>query len=476
MGKTTGFLDYLREEPKKEPVKDRVKHFKEFETLPSNRKLKTQAARCMDCGVPFCNWGCPVSNLIPEFNEYIYQGQWRAAYGALQATNNFPEFTGRVCPAPCEASCCSGLVEEPVSIKMLEKAIIEKAFESGWVNPSNPAPATGVKIAVIGSGPAGLAAAQQLNLAGHDVTVFEKNEVLGGLLALGIPDFKLDKSIIERRIRLLEEEGIEFKVNSHVGRDLAASDIEDNYDYICLTGGSEKPRDLPIPGRELSGIHFALDFLHQQNRRNSNREINEEAILAEGKDVVVIGGGDTGSDCVGTSIRQGAKSVTQIEILPEFPKDRPEGNPWPQWPQIMRTSSSQEEGCLRDFAVMSKEFKGQDRVEQINCVRVEWSEPDETGKREIKEIPGSDFTLKADLVLLSMGFVHPVQEGMLKDFGVEFDSRGNVATTNYRTSVENIFAAGDMATGQSLVVRAINSGREMARAVDIAIKGYTHLS
>ena len=476
MGKTTGFLDYLREDPIKQPVNERKQHFTEFESLPTSRKLKTQAARCMDCGVPFCNWGCPVSNLIPEFNEYVYKGQWRAAYGALQATNNFPEFTGRLCPAPCEASCCSGLVEGPVSIKMLEKAIIEKAFESGWVKAVDPAPATDVKIAVIGSGPAGLAAAQQLNLAGHEVTVFEKNEVIGGLLVLGIPDFKLDKSIVERRVRLLEEEGIRFKVNSHVGRDLAAADVMNNFDYICLTGGSEKPRDLPIPGRDLAGVHFALEFLFQQNRRHQEHDVKGEAINAEGKHVVVIGGGDTGSDCVGTSIRQQAKSVTQIEILPKFPQERQASNPWPEWPLIHRTSSSQEEGCARDFAVMSKSFAGEGKVEQINCVRVEWLEPDEAGRREMREIPGSEFVLKADLVMLSMGFLHPQPEGMLKDFGVALDERGNVATQNYRTSVDKIFAAGDMATGQSLVVRAINSGREMAKALDTLIKGHTHLS
>ncbi len=476
MGKATGFMEYLRANPTKQPVSERIKHFQEFEYLPSHRKLKTQAARCMDCGVPFCNWGCPVNNLIPEFNEYIYQGQWRAAYGALQSTNNFPEITGRICPAPCEASCCSGLVEEAVSIKMLERAIIETAFEEGWVTPNNPAPATGVKIAVIGSGPAGLAASQQLNLAGHDVTVFEKNEVIGGLLVLGIPDFKLEKHIIERRIKLLEEEGIKFKVNSHVGRDLAVADVLNNFDYICLTGGAEKPRDLPIPGRDLPGIHYALDFLFQQNRRIQNRDIQGEEITAKDKNVVVIGGGDTGSDCVGTSIRQGAKSVIQIEILPEFPAERSSDNPWPQWPNIMRTSSSQEEGCSRDFAVMSKEFIGKKQVEKIKCVRVEWSKTEVPGKMDMKEVPGSEFEIDADLVLLCMGFLHPVQEGMLKDFEVKLDERGNVATTNYQTSVSNIFAAGDMATGQSLVVRAINSGREMAKAVDTAIKGYSHLS
>jgi len=475
MGKETGFLEYARETPTKQPVRERIKHHKEFEDLPPERRLMTQAARCMDCGVPFCNWGCPVNNLIPEFNDYVYQKQWRAAYGALQSTNNFPEFTGRICPAPCEAACCSGLVEETVSIKMIELAIIEKAFENGWVEPYKPAPASGKTIAIIGSGPAGLAAAQQLNLAGHDVTVFEKNDSIGGLLVLGIPDFKLEKHIVQRRVDLLEQEGIKFRTNTHVGKDIGAQEILDSFDYICLTGGAEKPRDLPIKGRDLNGIHYAMDFLVQQNRRNAGQEVEDKEISAKGKHVVIIGGGDTGSDCVGTSIRQKPKSVTQIEILPEFPKERPESTPWPHYPQIYRTSSSQEEGCKRDFAVMSKEFIGKKTVKEINCVRVEWSEPDNDGRSEMKEIPDSDFTLKADLVLLAMGFVHPAHENMLTDFGVEFDERGNVATTNHQTSVENIYAAGDMATGQSLVVRAIYSGRSMARAVDTAIKGFTNL-
>lgn len=469
-------MEFARENPPKESVKKRTKHFKEFENLPSSRRLTTQAARCMDCGVPFCNWGCPVKNLIPEFNEYVYRGQWRAAYGALQATNNFPEITGRICPAPCETSCVAGLVEDPVSIRMLEKAIIEKAFAEGWVKANDPAPASNVKIAVVGSGPAGLAAAQQLNLAGHNVTVFEKNEVIGGLMTLGIPDFKLEKTIVDRRVKLLEEEGIRFKVNTLVGKKPTAKKLLKDFDYICLTGGSEKPRDLPIPGRELKGTHFALDFLFQQNRRNGDREIKGSEITAKDKRVVVIGGGDTGSDCVGTSIRQGAKSVTQIEILAAPPRKRKEDNPWPEWPNIMRTSSSQEEGCKRDFAVLSKGFVGKKKVEAIKCVRVKWSKPDENGRREMTEVPGSEFELKADLVLLSMGFLHPVQEGLLKDLGVELDGRGNVATTNYQTSIKNVYAAGDMATGQSLVVRAINSGREMATALDTAIKGYSHLS
>jgi len=475
MGKPTGFMEFARENPPKESIKKRIKHYQEFEYLPSQRRLTTQAARCMDCGVPFCNWGCPVENLIPEFNEYVYQGQWRAAYGALQATNNFPEITGRICPAPCEASCCAGLIEEPVTIRMMEKAIIEKAFAEGWVRPNNPAEPTGVKIAVVGSGPAGLAAAQQLNLAGHDITVFEKNEVIGGLMRLGIPDFKLEKHIIDRRIKLLEEEGIKFKVNHQVGQKPTVKKLLKDFDYICLTGGSEKPRDLPIPGRELDGVHFALDFLFQQNRRIGGRSIKDREILATDKHVVVIGGGDTGSDCVGTSIRQGAKSVTQIEILPAPPRNRSENNPWPQWPNIMRTSTSQEEGCKRDFAVLSEEFLGAEKVESIRCSRVEWGKPDENGRREMTKIPKSSFKLKADLVLLCMGFVHPVQEGLLKELAVKLDERGNVATDNFRTSVDNIFAAGDMATGQSLVVRAIHSGREMAKAVDTAIKGHTHL-
>ena len=476
MGKPTGFMEFIRENPPKASVRKRIKHFKEFEMLPSNRRLTTQAARCMDCGVPFCNWGCNVKNLIPEFNEYVYQGQWRAAYGALQSTNNFPEITGRVCPAPCEASCCAGLVEEPVTIRMLEKAIIEKAFAEDWVKPNNPGPATGVKIAIIGSGPAGLAAAQQLNLAGHDVTVFEKNEVIGGLMSLGIPDFKLELEIVQRRVRLLEQEGIKFKVNSHVGKNVAVKKILKDFDYICLTGGAEKPRDLPIPGRKLKGIHFALDFLFQQNRRNAEREIQGPEITAKDKRVVVIGGGDTGSDCVGTSIRQGAKSVTQIEILPAPPRKRKANNPWPEWPQIMRTSSSQEEGCKRDFAVVSQEFVGKKTVDTIKCARVKWSKPDKDGHSMMTVVPDSEFELKADLVLLAMGFVHPVHQGMLKGFKVDLDERGNVATNNFQTSVSNIFAAGDMATGQSLIVRAINSGREMAKAVDKAIKGYSHLS
>ncbi|MDT8445463.1 MAG: glutamate synthase subunit beta [bacterium] len=475
MGKPTGFLEYVRENQKKQPVEERVQHFSEFEAPLTARRLTTQAARCMDCGVPFCNSGCPVQNLIPEFNEYVYQGQWHAAYGTLQSTNNFPEFTGRVCPAPCESACCAGLVDEPVAIKQVELAIIEKAFAEGWVKPNKRVPSTGVRIAVVGSGPAGLAAADQLNLAGYEVTVFEKNEVVGGLLALGIPDFKLEKRIIKRRVDILKEQGVDFRTNTHVGVNFDVARLQEDFDYICLTGGSERPRDLPGRDHNLKGIHFAMDFLTQQNRRVGGREVPGEDILATGKHVVVIGGGDTGSDCVGTSIRQDAASVTQIEILPEPPKERRENNPWPEYPQVYRTSSSQEEGCVRRFSVLTRELKGQGKIEALGCVEVEWT-LDEAGQWKMAEKAGSEFELQADLVLLAMGFVHPEPEGMLKQLGVELDGRGNVKTKDFRTSIKNVYAAGDMATGQSLVVRAINSGRRMAQALDRDIKGFSHLS
>jgi len=477
MGKATGYLEYPRENPTKRPVEERIQHYKEFEVRLSSRRLKTQAARCMDCGVPFCNDACTVSNLIPEFNDYLYHGQWQAAYGTLQSTNNFPEFTGRVCPALCEVSCTAGLVGDAVSIKQIELAIIEKAFEEGWVKPNKRSDLTGVKIAVVGAGPAGLSAAHQLNLAGHDVTVFEKNEVVGGLLALGIPDFKLEKHIIQRRVNILKEEGIEFRLNADVGGNVPVQELKDNFDYICLTGGSEHPRDLPVPGRDLKGVEFAMDFLRQQNRRVGERDVKDEDILATDKHVVVIGGGDTGSDCVGTSIRQGAKSVTQIEIMPKPPMERTEDNPWPQWSNILRTSSSHEEGCVRDFNILTDAFEGSDgQLKKVKAVRVNWETPEDGGRPLLKKVAGSEFELKADLVLLAMGFIHPVHEGMLSDLGVEYDERGNVKSENHLTSVANVFTAGDMATGQSLVVRAINSGRDMAIAVDAAIKGYSHLS
>jgi len=475
MGKPTGFLEFVRENPKKQPVSERIQHYNAFEEPLTSRRLTTQAARCMDCGVPYCNFGCPVQNLIPEFNEYIYQGQWRNAYGTLQSTNNFPEFTGRVCPAPCESSCCAGLVDESISIKQIELAIIEKAYEEGWVKPNTPVPSTGVKVAIVGSGPAGLAAAHQLNLAGHEVTVLEKNEVLGGLLRLGIPSFKLEKDIVERRIDIMRSQGILFKTNTHVGENFSVEQLQEDFDYICLTGGAEHPRDLPIPKNDLEGVHFAMDFLSQQNRRVENLPVKGADILATDKHVVVIGGGDTGSDCVGTSIRQGAASVTQIEILPKPPKQRAEGNPWPEYPRVFQTSSSQEEGCTRLFSTSTKKLSGDSQVSGLICCEVNWTQ-DGQGQWKMTEKEGSEFTLQADLVLLAMGFVHPVKAGLLENLGIELDERGNVKTENHQTNIPNVYAAGDMATGQSLVVRAIFSGRQMAKALDRAIKGYSHLS
>ncbi len=475
MGKPTGFLEYGRENLKKQAVEDRTQHWGEFEEGITPRRLHTQAARCMDCGVPFCNFGCPVQNLIPEFNEYIYADQWRAAYGTLQSTNNFPEFTGRVCPAPCESACCAGLVVDPVAIKLVEKTIIERAFEEGWVKSNLGGQKSGVKIAVIGSGPSGLAAAVQLNLAGHEVTVFEKNEVLGGLLALGIPDFKLEKHIIERRIEIMRQSGIEFKTQAQVGRNLPTQEVLDSFAYLCLCGGAERPNDLPNRPPNLAGIHQAMDFLSQQNRRVGGRAVGEAEILAKGKHVIVLGGGDTGADCVGTSIRQGAKSVTQIEILPKPPLNRTEDNPWPEYPRTFKVASSHEEGCSRLFSTKTAEFIGLEKVEKVSCIEVNW-EKDSEGKWQVSDKPGTEFELQADLVLLAIGFAGPIQEGLIADLGLEFDSRGNVQTHNHQTSHERVFAAGDMATGQSLVVRAIYSGRSMAKAVDTAIKGHSHLS
>ena len=475
MGKATGFLEYGKEVGKKQPVEQRIKHYGEFDEPITSRRLRTQAARCMDCGVPFCNSGCPVQNLIPEFNDYLYLDQAQEAYGTLQSTNNFPEFTGRVCPAPCEAACCAGLVGDPVTIKQVELSLVEKAFAEGWVQPHPPTDIQGKKIAIIGSGPAGLAAADQLNLAGHEVTVFEKSEVLGGLLALGIPDFKLEKTIIDRRIEVMKASGITFETNAHIGGNKATDEIVKAFEYVCLTGGSEAPRDIPGRDPKMAGIHYAMDFLTQQNRRVGGREIQGKELNAKGKHVVIIGGGDTGSDCVGTSARQGAKKITQIEIMPKPPISRTESNPWPEYPQIHRTSTSQEEGCERLFSIVTKEMVGSGKIEKLKCAKVEWNQ-DDAGQWKMTEVPGSEFELKADLVFLAMGFVHPVKEGLLTDLGVELDGRGNVKTENHQTSVKNIYAAGDMATGQSLVVRAIASGRSMAKALDEDIKGYTHLS
>ena len=470
MGKVTGFKEFERHDRDYRPVAERTGHFNEFVEPLSDKELNHQAARCMDCGIPYCHNGCPVNTIIPDYNDLVYSEEWQEAYETLSSTNNFPEFTGRICPAPCEAACTLNIDDNPVTIKTIECAIIDRAFEEGWVTPQTPATKTGKKVAVVGSGPAGMAAAQQLGRVGHDVDLFEKHQKAGGLLRYGIPDFKMEKHLIDRRVEQMSGEGVTFKNGVHIGVDMPAKDLLDNYDAVLLTGGSEFPRDLPVPGRELDGVHFAMNFLPQQNRRVSGEplEVNEE-ILASGKHVVVIGGGDTGSDCIGTSIRQGALSVTQIEILPEPPEKENKGLTWPNWPMIMRTSSSQAEGAERDFSVLTKSFEGANGVVTgLNCVRVD---------DQMQEIEGSEFKIRADLVLLAMGFVHPVHEGMLEELGTELDGRGNVSATmvDYATSLDKVFAAGDMRRGQSLVVWAIREGRQAARSIDEFLMGSSTL-
>ncbi len=466
MGKVTGFLEIDRRDRRYAPASDRIRNFKEFMIPLSEEATKDQAARCMDCGIPFCHTGCPVNNQIPDWNDLVYRSDWEEASRNLHSTNNFPEFTGRICPAPCEASCTLNLGDAPVTIKTIECAIVDRAFAKGWIKPEPPTTKTSKKVAVVGSGPAGLAAAQQLARAGHDVHLFERNAKAGGLLRYGIPDFKMEKHLIDRRVSQMQAEGVRFHTNVHVGVDLDAGALLADYDAIVLAGGAEKPRDLPVPGRDLSGVHFAMDYLPQQNRRVSKEPIHSnEPILAAGKHVVVIGGGDTGSDCIGTSIRQGALSVTQLEILPRPPDKEDKLGVWPDWPLKFRTSSSQEEGARRDFAVLTKELRGKDgAVRALGCVRLD---------SNLKEISGSNFELKADLVLLAMGFVSPVHEGLLQNLGVAFDPRGNVRadTDSYTTSVAKVFACGDMRRGQSLVVWAIREGRQAAQAVDIFLMG-----
>ncbi|BCX87646.1 glutamate synthase (NADPH) small chain [Methylomarinovum tepidoasis] len=478
MGKPTGFLEIPRRDRTYQPVADRIQHFREFVIPLPPPEVAEQGARCMDCGIPYCHNGCPVNNLIPDWNDLVYRDKWQEAIRELHRTNNFPEFTGRICPAPCEAACTLNLDDSPVTIKTIECAIVDRAWEEGWIKPEIPEARTGKRVAVIGSGPAGLACAQQLARAGHAVVVFEKNDRIGGLLRYGIPDFKLSKHLIDRRMAQMRAEGVTFRPNTHVGVDISGRELLDQFDAVVLAGGSEKPRDLPVPGRELQGIHFAMDFLRQQNKRNAGDFIPpEEEILATGKKVVVIGGGDTGSDCIGTSIRQGAMSVVQLEILPQPPEKENKLLTWPYWPNKLRTSTSQEEGCERLFAVSTQRFEGKDgRVSKLHLVKVDWSQ-DENGRWQMKEIPGSEFTLDADLVLLAMGFVHPVHEGLLQELGVELDPRGNVKadTRQYRTSLDKVFAAGDMRRGQSLVVWAIREGRQCARAVDEYLMGYSEL-
>ncbi len=477
MGKPTGFMEISRQDRKYMLVADRTQHFREFVIPMADEEVRKQGARCMDCGIPFCHQGCPVNNLIPDWNDLVYEDNWRKALDTLHSTNNFPEFTGRICPAPCEAACTLNLNDDPVTIKTIECAIIDKGWQSGWVKPQIPQHRTGKRVAVVGSGPAGLACAQQLARAGHAVALYEKADRIGGLLRYGIPDFKMEKHLIDRRIAQMQAEGVIFRPNSHIGRNVPAKKLLDEYDAIVLAGGSEQPRDLNVPGRELKGVHFAMDFLPQQNRRLAGDTIAEEScISAQDKHVIVIGGGDTGSDCIGVSIRQGAASVTQIEILPKPPVKENKGLTWPHWPNKMRTSSSQEEGCERDWCVATQWIEGENgQVKRIHCVRLDWRQ--EGGRWVMHEIHGSEFTLPADLILLAMGFVHPVREGLLSDLGVKLDERGNIqaTTVNYQTSVDKIFTAGDMRRGQSLVVWAIREGRQAARAVDEYLMGSSDL-
>jgi glutamate synthase (NADPH) small chain len=477
MGRPTGFLEIERHDRSYDKPEIRSRSWKEFIKPLSVAENRKQAARCMDCGIPFCHEGCPVNNLIPDWNNLVYRDQWRAALRTLHSTNNFPEFTGRVCPAPCEAACTLNIDENPVTIKTIECAIVDRGWHEGWIEPAVPARRTGKQVAVVGSGPAGLACAQQLARAGHWVTLFERNDRIGGLLRYGIPDFKMDKQLIDRRVAQMEAEGVTFRTEIEVGVAVTIASLLEGFDAIAMTGGAEQPRDLEIPGRELNGIHFAMDFLPQQNKRNAGDSEEIAAphgtITAQGKHVVVIGGGDTGSDCIGTSVRQGALSITQLEILPKPPERENKALTWPDWPLKLRTSSSQEEGCERDWSVLTKRAVGEDgQIAALECVQVDWSKgPD--GRFVMQEMPDSIFALKADIVLLAMGFLGPRQPGMVQQSGVELDPRGNVRanTVDYRTSIPKVFAAGDMRRGQSLVVWAIREGRQCARAIDEFLMG-----
>jgi glutamate synthase (NADPH/NADH) small chain len=481
MGSTTGFLEVTRRERAYEPPASRVKTWREFVLPLPAPELERQASRCMSCGIPFCHTGCPVNNLIPDWNDLTYRGDWRSALDVLHSTNNFPEFTGRVCPAPCEAACTLNINEAPVTIKTIECQIVDRGWEEGWIVPQTPLTPTGKSVAVVGSGPAGLACAQQLARAGHVVSVFEKNDRIGGLLRYGIPDFKMEKALIDRRLEQMAAEGVRFHPGVNVGVDVSIAELLSQYDSVVLAGGAERPRDLDLPEHRLEGVHFAMDFLTQQNRRVAGDPESAAApagtISARGKHVVVIGGGDTGSDCIGTANRQGAASVTQLEIMPEPPAHENKALTWPNWPLKLRTSSSQEEGCERDFAVATRRAIGADgRIEALECARLEWTRgPD--GRQVMTEVEGGRFTLRADLVLLAMGFVGPRHEGVLEQAGVALDPRGAVAanTEDYSTSRDRIFACGDMRRGQSLVVWAIREGRQCARAVDVALMGTSDL-
>lgn len=472
MGKVTGFLEIDRATAKYQPASDRIRHYKEFVIPPSSEEVTNQAARCMDCGIPYCHGdtGCPVHNQIPDWNDLVYNDNWQQALVNLHTTNNFPEFTGRICPAPCEEACTLNLESTPVAIKTIECAIVDKGWENGWIKPEIAEEKTGKKVAIVGGGPAGLACAQQLARAGHDVHVYEKHAKAGGLLRYGIPDFKMEKHHIDQRLEQITAEGVTFHYNTNVGEDVKAKELVKDYDAVILTGGSEQPRDLPVDGRDLGGIHFAMDFLPQQNRRNSDEPLNDvEAITAAGKNVVVIGGGDTGSDCIGTSVRQGALSVTQFEIMPLPPEKEDKLLTWPHWPLKLRTSSSHEEGAERAFSVMTQSFSGKDgNVTSLNCIKAD---------DKFQPVAGTEFEVKADLVLLAMGFVNPIYEGMIEQLGLDLDPRNNVKANphDYATSMDKVFAAGDMRRGQSLVVWAIREGRQAARSVDLFLMGKTDL-
>ena len=490
MGKPTGFLEETRVNESTLPVESRVKNYGEFVVTHSDEEASRQGSRCMDCGIPFCQNGCPVNNIIPDWNDLVYRKNWQLALQTLHSTNNFPEFTGRICPAPCEASCTLNINDSAVAIKSIEHAIVDKGWSEGWIAPQPAQHKSGKRVAVVGSGPAGLACAQQLARAGHDVVVFEKNDRIGGLLRYGIPDFKMEKSHIDRRITQMESEGVEFRTSTCVGslgkqipgvnnlsqNVVTHSELLSEFDAVALTGGSEVPRDLPVPGRELNGVHYAMEFLPQQNRVVAG-DLLDNQIMATGKHVVVIGGGDTGSDCVGTSNRHGAASVTQFELMPMPPEEEDRPLTWPDWPIKLRTSSSHDEGCERDWSVTTKRFEGSNgKVEKLIAARVEWSRnPD--GRMEMKEIPDSEFEIKADLVLLAMGFVNPVHEGVVTEMGVALDARGNVQanTDEYKTSKDKVFVAGDMRRGQSLVVWAIREGRQCARSIDEFLMGASEL-
>jgi glutamate synthase (NADPH/NADH) small chain len=478
MGKPTGFTESGRHPPERRSPAERKGDYREFYQPWGEEKAKEQGSRCMDCSVPFCHMGCPLGNVIPDFNHQVYKGDWEGALATLLSTNNFPEFTGRVCPAPCEASCVLSINSDPVTIEYIEKEIVEKGYENGWIKPQPPATRTGKKVAVVGSGPSGLAAAQQLNRAGHLVTVIERAGYIGGLLVLGIPEFKLKKNVVQRRVDLMAQEGITFLTNTNVGVDFPVEKLLAEFDAVCLAIGSTEARELDVPGRELEGVHLAMEYLSQQNRVLSGEEVSDqERIKAEGKRVVILGGGDTGADCLGTAIRQGAEVVHQLELLDEPPEERPGNNPWPQWPLILRSSPAHEEGGIRDYSILTKSFSGSNgKLEKLHAVRVEWKPGVDGGRPSMEEVPGSEFEIETELTLLAMGFLHPEAGGMLEQIGVDLDGRGNISIDENRmSSVSGVFAAGDAARGQSLVVWAIAEGRETARAMDLFLMGETSL-